>query len=355
MKKYTKKKIENIATNEVSRLCASNYLEINLPTFSNEPSYDGTIYYYPNTNANKKGLITISVQVKGTTIDENNSFSFELIDLENYMNNNGILLFVVKVRPKDDEDYSKRVLAKLLMPKDIKKLIKGKQYQKTISIQLKQIFNVSQVLDLCKQYSILNPDNRFGVPFMGNEKLALGEKIKEINLFKRDNENHHLSMKTRKDERYYIENIKTFEVEGSLNIPVKANNKTYYNRIVIKQNENIEIKLSNMLSFEFRENKTWELKLGTNDILPRVIHNLQFLNSIKEDTFFIGNNKVVLNGISFKKGNPLLEYYEGLKLLRDYLEGTKQDVNINVFEMSEEQQLYLSSLAIDWAKNNNHF
>lgn len=339
--------ISTIAENEVNNICTGDFTQVVLPQFSKEPSYDGKLYYYPNSTLTKKDLIQIDIQVKGTKDDNNNSFYFDMVDLENYMNNNGVILFVVKIDKDYKDNNKKRILVKSLLPTDIKKIIKGKEHQKGLTLKLKQIFDNDQLIFLCREFSIMRTDKNIGSPFINNMTNLKSEVIKEFSWFKRLDGNYHISLKTN-DNRYYIENIEKLSMEGNFKIPVISNEEIYFDQVEVKQDESLIYKLSDNLSIEFKTNNTWNLNFGINDKLSNVINNLEFLISIKNDTFYIGENSIVLQGISLDKNNPFLDYYIGVKKIYDYLKASNNDIDINLFLLTENEQIRISNEATRW-------
>ena len=95
--------IEKIATAAVSAsISATDYLSSFINEGDKEPSWDGTVYLF-NDKSKKKASIKgrISVQVKGHATNDLSkseiSFQVERADLENYLNDGGVVFFVVYI------------------------------------------------------------------------------------------------------------------------------------------------------------------------------------------------------------------------------------------------------------------
>lgn len=102
------------------------------------PIWDGCINIYKNSNHSNANLIgKVYVQIKGTTTSskiEQIKYDVRVDDLKKYMNNGGIVYFVVAIY--DNEEC---IFYKILLPTDIQDLIRGKEQQQTISIEYSRI------------------------------------------------------------------------------------------------------------------------------------------------------------------------------------------------------------------------
>lgn len=77
-----------------------------------EPSWDENIYIYGETNFSKENLLgRVPVQVKGKQEKSKNlkkekiSYPVEIVDLKNYLNDGGVMFFVILI---DEENLKKR-------------------------------------------------------------------------------------------------------------------------------------------------------------------------------------------------------------------------------------------------------
>lgn len=111
------------------------------PEFSSNdktPSWDGSIRFYTNEDSDAKGNLfkIIPVQIKGhyqkSPYSELISFNIEVADLNNYLNHNGAIFFVIYV----DENGAYKIYYDTLTPLKIRRILKGRESQKTISIHL---------------------------------------------------------------------------------------------------------------------------------------------------------------------------------------------------------------------------
>ena len=160
--------IEGLAVAEVSKyLSRSDRLIKSINDKDKIPSWDGTIYFkYYNevsevfkkciNNFDKKGIVCVPVQVKGSTNEGYTNkdiikYSVEVVDLENYFNNYGTIFFVAYIDSVDRE--VKDIYYVSLLPKLISKLMKNKNEQKTINVTLRKLpYNVKDLENIIENF-----------------------------------------------------------------------------------------------------------------------------------------------------------------------------------------------------------
>lgn len=133
-----------------------------------EPIWDGSIYVYDyntkyRSNEDFKGRIPI--QVKGHVEKEiylNNSkipsYKFEIINLKNYLNDGGVLFFVVTF---DENGENEKVFYKRLLPFDLKRILKQAKGNKTKMLHLEYLPNDKiKIINLLLNY--INDSKRQG-------------------------------------------------------------------------------------------------------------------------------------------------------------------------------------------------
>ena len=105
MKKSTldKKAIETFSVNAVrDSIVMTDYLDQFIADNDKEPSWDGFVYIYKEKEKKKDQLKgRIPVQVKGTEKDDLSkeaiAFPIAIADLNNYLNDGGVMFFVVYI------------------------------------------------------------------------------------------------------------------------------------------------------------------------------------------------------------------------------------------------------------------
>lgn len=111
-----------------------------------EPIWDGYIYVYEyntkqRSNEDLKGRIPIQVKghIEKDIYSGNNkipSYKFDVTNLKNYLNDGGVLFFVVTF---DENGENERVFYKRLLPFDLKRILKQVKGNKTKTLQLEYL------------------------------------------------------------------------------------------------------------------------------------------------------------------------------------------------------------------------
>lgn len=101
-KEVTNMDLETIATSSVkSSISVTDELSPFINERDKEPSWDGNIYIYANSDKRKEGIKKVPVQVKGKQSDDFSSetvkYLVTVVDLENYLNDGGVVFFVVYI------------------------------------------------------------------------------------------------------------------------------------------------------------------------------------------------------------------------------------------------------------------
>lgn len=133
-----KKAIEDLAVAAVKEsVTVCDLLSPFISDNDKEPSWDGHIYIYKNRNKTKDGMRRIPVQVKGTEKDNLSkaeiSFRVSKIDLNNYLEDGGIVFFVVYI---GHNGQAKQIYYAGLTPVKIRILLDEAKEQASKSIKL---------------------------------------------------------------------------------------------------------------------------------------------------------------------------------------------------------------------------
>jgi len=134
-----KKQIEDLSVNAVRKsISLTDYLSPYINDNDKEPSWDGTVIIHSDKNCTKNDIKRVLVQVKGKKCDDFSkseiSFPAETSDLRNYLNNGGIIYFVVYLK----KDGTEKIYYSTLTPVKLKKYLKNIGTQKSKNINLKE-------------------------------------------------------------------------------------------------------------------------------------------------------------------------------------------------------------------------
>lgn len=132
-------RIEGLAVNHIENcLLKCPHLAPQINKSDKEPSWDGSIKIYNTAEQLKKDMLgRISVQVKGhecDTFDEGPiTYPVEIADLKNYLNNGGVVYFVVQELPNGDRKAFYETLLPIKIQQYLDKTKKG-QITKNITL-----------------------------------------------------------------------------------------------------------------------------------------------------------------------------------------------------------------------------
>ncbi|WP_346705819.1 hypothetical protein [Merdimonas faecis] len=145
---------ETFSISELQRMCAmSEYLEeSDIHMNDKSISWDGNIIYFKNKKPKVVGNeLLIPIQVKGKEFEyfpegKSIKYSVRVKDLENYLKNGGTIFFVGAIQKGT---VSVKMYAKILLPVDLMEIIKGKEDQDSITIELYLLETVKDLEQLC--------------------------------------------------------------------------------------------------------------------------------------------------------------------------------------------------------------
>ena len=280
-----------------------------------EPIWDGHIYFYKNTLKQNIDLVErIPVQVKGKDdyFNRNKGYSIKRNNLEHYLNEGGVLYFVVYLK-----DETPTVTYASLTPKVIKRILLGKKKKKqniiNISVAMKPLPDNEVELnlvfqnfiqkrkyqrgiihvDLRSQESLLssseNFDGEFQFKFIGKEYLDILEAAKsgELDLY-------YKPRGATIDELLIDEIVDLQLFEGKeMHVEIKGNKKVYQTIFNYKTKNDYTIDFRNGCSINVQENPEntlITLKFSFSNVLSKRIDGLEFILELQK------NKGIILNG-----------------------------------------------------------
>ncbi len=131
--------LETIATASVkSSISITDELSPFINEGDKEPSWDGNIYIYANKDKRKEGIKKVPVQVKGKQSDDFSSetikYPVTVVDLENYLNDGGVVFFVVYI---SSDGRNTKIYYSCLLPVKIRNILSSNiKKKKKLSIEL---------------------------------------------------------------------------------------------------------------------------------------------------------------------------------------------------------------------------
>lgn len=274
----------------------NEYLKPNLATNDKTPCFDGSITLYrSHSHSNGDILGNVPVQVKGKKVDiiKNDSITYpiRIPDLKNYLNEGGVLFFVVHLITRDNY----RVFYNLLLPTDIELLLSVAK-KSTKSIELTRLNQtVLSLLDICKH-------------FLTNRMMqysTIDYAIKsptEINKIIFNYPSNNLSVIQNLQAYLYAQNDETtppipligtfhyFQINQS-DRTIRVKDVTYFSGCEVRKSKDLLIvHVIDGLEFNF---KTKKLHITATGTLDERIKKLEFLVAIiKHKSFCIGDLEI---------------------------------------------------------------
>ena len=349
----TTKEIEELSVGAIRKLImSSTKLDSDIPTNDKSLSWDGEIFLYNEHKS--KGKIDIKrripVQVKGTKVEEfsNNisKHSFEVSDLRNYYNDNGVILFLVEILNINEF----KIFSRSLLPLDLKEIligIKEKQQKKTIelyetSIDELGIERVVMVFDrnvdkqpkmlVDKQLSIESINKNIKIDFDINNLNKFGDEYYAYSF------SDELGIEIPLKEKFKLEGV-VQQLEGNISV----DEKLYYNNYLscTYKNRNI-IEIGDKIILDFSRNKMLIEKPEGNFLT--YINTLYMLRDIAD------KKHICIKGVKIDVGNKLdkfkIEYK--IKMIEDMIKALSMigvDINeISLKDMDKQSDRNLQAL-----------
>lgn len=369
----TSDEIEKIAVNEIEEVILNaDLLYPNINKGDKEPSFDGFVYAYRNNKKTKDCLeCRVPVQVKGKIESDQSKreikYPIEISDLRNYLNEGGVVYFVVYI----SEDKSKKTIYYTeLAPLKIEGILKEAKEAKTKSIKLKRFPNKKDSVEAIFLNYEINKKHQFS--FIGNklfsiEELKNTDRIEEIKIMMPV-----IGNKPPEDNLYDLDIYLYAKLKGSnifqpvLETPgvvfanvnkkkdIRVGDKTYYNNIQLySDSKGMKItRIGNSISIT--ENAEDEDKraflFDIVDDLDKALIDLEFfIEFAKKGECYIGELKYLFPGeiddSKVENYKNTLQRLQDFKTLLKYLNINKQ-VKIKSLKQDEYNSIYFLKKAL---------
>ena len=339
-----------------------------------EPIWDGYIYVYEyntkqRSNEDLKGRIPIQVKghIEKDIYSGNNkipSYKFDVTNLKNYLNDGGVLFFVVTF---DENGENEKVFYKKLLPYDLNKILKNVGNKKTKTLPLDFLpKNKEKIIELFfnfindKQNQKITLDNINFNDIINNHKNIVLSFV----TFNKDykaafdyvlNNDIYIYTKTEYGSLLPIEHIKNVsEVSQEVNADVKIGEKVYYTKIKMAflPADTVEVRIGKSLTIRANmKEKTQKLTFKLSGTLLNEIDDLNFMiDSIKNNGFKINENlfDFTQTDINKSSGFNIIEmekYLLELCRIKKLLEECNVYEELNIDKLTTKDFLNLKELA----------
>lgn len=361
--------IERLSVNYLKiRLMATEYLDPYINEGDKEPSWDGNVYILEDPQKNTKNKLgKVPVQVKGKSVSSifsSNTITYpvEVIDLNNYLEDGGILYFVVYLLKDDHTIYYAQ-----LEPIKIKEiLINIDKEQKTKSITLKKLPDNN--LDIVNIFKSFLYNRKKQLSFISEELYTL-DKLSDLS------EGTKLTFSlsglglNRQGLQKYIDlnNVYMYaEIPGlpvsipivgnitslteRINVPslISNNGKDFYTNVFIEEHKGL-MKIIIGKSFNIfvnetdKANRKYTINYDLTSSFRNAIVDLEFLILLYEKNGFYLNDEFIdvslsketVEKFNLEECKEVLKMYRKLEDLLYYL-NIKDDLDMNKFSPEDE-------------------
>ena len=349
--------IEKLATSAVEdSISLTEVLSPSINKEDKEPSWDGSIFIYKDSSKTKTDIKRVPVQVKGMRRKEfmpkhNVKYSVSRVDLDNWLNHGGIVLFVVFI---DDSGTRKEIYYNSLLPVKIRCLKKNAHGKKKLTVPLKKFpvdndQKVALMLDffdnMQKQASFAN------VPLCSIDELEKQGVLEQISFsvtsYGAPKTDYELESLLFQNDVYMYANIKgaaapqpLLEMPQDIHISkrvegtVQINDQIFFRDYrIIRSAAGSDICFGKSLMLKINEDeKNANLTFNIGGTLSDYIQDTECLVAILE------NRKLLINGreftfhdvddVSIERHKRNLAYFRDIKKMLDLL-GVKQELTFD--------------------------
>ena len=330
-----------------------------------EPSWDGNIYIYADKSKSKKGIKKIPVQVKGEVrkkfpSKKNPKYSVSLIDLDNWLRDGGVMLFVVLL---DSTGENSVIYYRGLTPVLIRQLQKFSHGKRKISIPLRAFphHNNGKVAALANFFDNMKKQTSFATaPFYSTEELTKKGLLESITIsttsFGKASEQDIMSAFLA-DDVYLYANIKgstvpqplsevpmDIHIGTEINGDVCSGGKKYYSTYrLIRYAEGMDAVLGKSITLTLLADKTnGKLNFKLAGTLTDYIRDIECMISVIESGELSINGRVFsFSHVEKDKANQyrqMLAYYLDVKQMLDLL-GVKKELNPESLSEQDEKNI----------------
>jgi len=352
--------IETIATSRLKEVISTtDVLSPHINEKDKELSWDGNVYIY--SNKKKNGIKKVPVQVKGTIKADHSKekivFPMDLADIENYLLDGGVMLFVVYI---SSDGKKKTIYYESLLPVKIKILKKRNEGKKRIPVECKSFPEDSEKMvsiflnfyeHMQRQRSYATADLK---PIEELEKQGIleGVSVPIVTYGKLKNDVKNILFQ---DDLYMYARIKGSAIPQPLELiplglhlsekvdcDVSVGKNIFYSFIWKTQSENctkFSIGKSFSLSLDMK-NQQMVISINPDNHLKDIIVDTEFILAIAEMGYFQVGDTIIPIDVTklfdenrIRKLKDRLEYCLKIKSVLDFL---KIDVDIDLSTTTDE-------------------
>lgn len=334
----------------LQRLAYTENIQLFVSLRDKEPLWDGSIYVYKGEQKTREDINRIPIQVKGKICAKRKrksatiSYSTDTVDLEVYLRDGGVIFFVVDVPDTPKRGKIIDIYYCLLLPFDLRKVLKKAGEQKTISISLELFPDSKTAIKRIISNAISDRQKQAGYSNISVEKLEEYKNIGQYSItFDVDADNHSTNiLKDINTQQPYIYAIRTdgtrvpiakgakfTSLENNHQSTVSVKGEFFYNeyKVIFKDSGEQELYfgVGNYFIFKPKNDESKSTKngsFGCNAVgtLEQQIHDTKFYcQAIENNGYEIDGRKCDFR-LNNEEKNPLDDMYSKLTALQEFRE-----------------------------------
>lgn len=359
--------IERLATSAVvDSISLTDVLSPFINDGDKEPSWDGNIYIYEDKSKTKKGIKKVPVQVKGEIrkniqSTKSRKYSVSVVDLDNWLNDGGVLLFLVFMNESGTE---KAVYYSALLPVKIRNLKKFSRGKRNISIQLTKFpdDNYRKVAVLLDFYSNMKKQTSFAnAPLFNMDELSKQGVLENVSFsvttYGNKPSGYEIDSLLLHNDIYMYANIKgspvpqplpdlpmSIHISRDIQGEIKVRNQVFYqNYRIVRYAEGADFHFGKSFSLKLiEEKKQININFSINGTLTDYICDTECLIAILEcEEITINGARFPLNNlgnVNIAQYKQRLSYYKDVKKMLDFL-GVKEELDCKSLSDLDQQNI----------------
>lgn len=370
-KGVTNMDLETIATSSVkSSISVTDELSPFINERDKEPSWDGNIYIYANSDKRKEGIKKVPVQVKGKQSDDFSSetvkYPVTVVDLENYLNDGGVVFFVVYI---SGDGRKTKIYYSCLLPVKIRNILSSNiKKKKKISIELSSFpeDNGKKVSLFLNFYDHMKKQTSFAnTKLQSLDELEKQGVLEGVTFYATNYGNSNLNQYKLlfEDEIYMYANIKGSAIpQPLLDIPmdlhiaenvetdISVNGKVFYTQFQrYSSKDKVVLSIGKSVTISMEEKKhSLVIKFTPTSVLKYAVTDLEFILAIhKYNQFEMMGHTLPLDPNRLLNEDKVSKLQERLEFCRNLIKV------LNIFNLNTD--VNIDSLSTDDCRHSNLF
>lgn len=333
----------------------SRFLLTQIPVGDTYPSWDGEILVYKSEDSRNKQSKTdilgrIPVQVKGKVVERfskrERTFPVEVDDLKNYLNEAGVMFFVVEMTDVNDVNKTKIFYAELLI-KDLYTLLKDKENQQTISYTFQELPK-GKLYSICQHFLYHRKEQGFKIYNLDDKQrfdkyifTVIGRKEEDLDFYLFENGTYIYGLDKENNLKVPLSKFKADVKIEEVEFNIGTIDKVYFDRIYREKSKNdLKVKFGKSFSIVVKNKDKIDINFKESGSIEERIKDCEFFREItKNKRIYFNNSELKIDCID-KSAQGILDGIENhIRVLKD-IQKVFTYLGVNPKEDFDELKLY---------------